>query len=446
MEIDKFDTKPGKTLILLTWPIFIELLLQMLVGNVDQFMVGRYSQTGVAAIGNANQIMNMVVIVFSVISIATTILVSLYKGANDKKRLETIYSLSVFVNAVISVIVSAAVVGFARPIFSIMRVPGDVMDEAVIYISIIGAGIIFQGLYNTFTAIFRSNALMKESMAVSFIINVLNIAGNAVLIPHIGIAGAAVSSIASRFIGLLIMIAIFKIKVDGRITFRHMKPFPSGQLKTLLSIGLPSGAESVSYTGSQLAIQTMVNNFGTQVITAKTYGNMLVMISYLYTNAISQASQIVVGRLMGARDVENTKKQVQRTLLISLSVSLAVSALLYVFSEPIFKFLTDDEYVVELGRTVLFIDIFLEIGRAVNMTMVRDLQAVGDIMFPIVLGVISMWIFSVLGGYILGVAFGMGLAGFWLAMAVDECFRGVAFLIRWFSGSWQGKNIIDKQK
>ena len=75
METDKLDTKRGKTLILLTWPIFIELLLQMLVGNVDQFMVGRYSQTGVAAIGNANQIMNMVVIVFSVISIATTILV-----------------------------------------------------------------------------------------------------------------------------------------------------------------------------------------------------------------------------------------------------------------------------------------------------------------------------------------------------------------------------------
>ncbi|MGE4213306.1 MAG: MATE family efflux transporter [Anaerotignaceae bacterium] len=441
---NSLDMKKGKSLIILSLPIFIELFLQLLVGNVDQFMVGRYSQSGVAAIGNANQIMNMIVIVFSVISISTTILVSLYNGAGDKKRVQTIYTLSVFVNTIVSFIISLVVVLLARPIFTAMQVPSDVMGEAVSYISIIGMFVILQGLYSTFTAIFRSNALMKESMVVSVAINLINIVGNALLIPKIGIAGAAISSNLSRFIGLIIMIAIFKKKVDGKISLSLLRPFPSGQLKTLMSIGLPSGGESLSYTGSQLIIQTLVNTFGTAVITAKAYSTMFAMVSYLYTNAISQASQIVVGYLMGARDTVNVKKQVQRTLFISIAASLVVSVTLFVLSPKLFAILSNNETVISLGQTILFIDIFLEIGRAVNMTMVRDLQTVGDIVFPIVLGIVSMWIISVLGGFILAIVLGMGLKGFWIAMAVDECFRGIVFIERWFSGRWQGKNIIDK--
>lgn len=439
------DMKKGKSLLILSLPIFIELFLQLLVGNVDQFMVARYSQSGVAAIGNANQIMNMIVIVFSVISISTTILVSLYNGAGDKKRVQTIYTLSVFVNAIISVIISLVVVVFARRIFTAMQVPGDVMNEAVSYLSIIGLFIILQGLYNTFTAIFRSNALLRESMAVSFTINLMNIMGNALLIPKIGIVGAAASSNFSRLVGLIIMIILFKKKIDGKISLSLLRPFPKNQLKTLLSIGLPSGGESLSYTGSQLMIQTLVNPFGTAVITAKTYCTMFAMVSYLYTNAISQASQVVVGYLMGARDTDYVKKQVQRTLFISVGVSLAVSITLFIFSSQLFSILTRDESVISLGRSILFIDIFLEIGRAVNMTMVRDLQTVGDIVFPIALGIISMWIISVFGGFLLGIGLNMGLKGFWIAMAIDECFRGIIFLERWLSGRWQGKNIIDKK-
>lgn len=78
------------------------------------------------------------------------------------------------------------------------------------------------------------------------------------------------------------------------------------------------------------------------------------------------------------------------------------------------------------------------------MTMVRDLQTVGDILFPIVVGVISMWLVSVLGGFLLGIVLQKGLVGFWMAMAADECFRGVLFVWRWKSGKWKGKNLVEK--
>ena len=65
----------------MTWPIFIEILLQMMVGNVDQFMLSHYSQHSVAAVGNANQIINIVILALSVISMAATILIAQHRGA-----------------------------------------------------------------------------------------------------------------------------------------------------------------------------------------------------------------------------------------------------------------------------------------------------------------------------------------------------------------------------
>ena len=70
----------------MTWPIFIEILLQMMVGNVDQFMLSHYSQKSVAAVGNANQIINIVIIALSVISMAATILIAQYRGAGNKEK------------------------------------------------------------------------------------------------------------------------------------------------------------------------------------------------------------------------------------------------------------------------------------------------------------------------------------------------------------------------
>ena len=91
--------RPGTTLSL-TWPIFIELLLQMLVGNADQIMVGWYDPNGVGAIGNANQITSLLLLVFSVICTASMILIAQYLGAEDTKRVNETYTISLVVNGV----------------------------------------------------------------------------------------------------------------------------------------------------------------------------------------------------------------------------------------------------------------------------------------------------------------------------------------------------------
>ena len=178
------------------------------------------------------------------------------------------------------------------------------------------------------------------------------------------------------------------------------------------------------------------------VINTRVYANMFAMLTYMFASAVSQATQVVVARLMGAEQIEEVDHRVKRTLLASLVISTLVSVVLYLFSTPLLRLFTSDQAVLELFHTIMLIEIPLEIGRAVNIVMCRSLQACGDIRFPIAICVFSAWLTAVGGGLLLSMPMGLGLAGLWIAMACDECLRAVLFLWRWRSRAWCRKRLL----
>lgn len=439
----------NKTNILkLTWPIFVELLLQILVGNADQIMVGWRNPNGVGAIGNANQITNLVVIVFSVVCTASMILIAQYFGARDTKKVEQTYTLSILVNLIFGVVVSLLMVFGCGPIFRLMGVKSEIFADACLYLRIVGAGMWLQAIYLTYTAFFRSSQMMKETMAISVGMNLLNIVGNAILIngvfgPPLGVAGAAISSVASRTVGVVVIAVLFHKKFGkGAIALRQIRPFPVMQFKKLLGIGLPTGGESISYNLSQIGVQSICNRLTLTAVNTRVYASLFANITYLFGSAISQATQVVVARLMGALDIEETDRRVKISLVASLVISGVVAVLLYLVHVPVYRLFTQDAEILKLAGIIMLIEIPLELGRAVNMVMCRCLQACGDIRFPTVICVVSAWIIAVGGGYVLAVPLGWGLAGLWAGMAIDECLRAVLFLFRWQGKSWTQKRLL----
>ncbi len=428
-------------------PIFGELLLQLLVGNVDQFMMSRVSQDAVAAIGNGNQLMNLVIIVLNVMSIATTILISQYLGARDQTKIAQVCNLSLLVMGIASLGATLVLLLGHRTIFSWLRVPQTVMDPACTYLTIVSSFILVQGLYLTFSSILRAFGRLREVMLSSVVMNAVNILLNAVLIngllgfPALGIAGAAISTNISKCVGLGLVFLFFRTRVGAPLSPGVLRPFPGRVLRRLLLLSLPSGGENLSYNLSQTCILRFVNLFGTAVIATRVYCNMLANAAYIYSQAISQAAQIIVGYLVGSRDLERISHRVWATIAASLGVSLSLTGLMLLFSNQIFGLFTQDAAIWALGRQILVVELVLEIGRSVNITMVRCLVAVGDVAFPVYVGVFSMWIVATLGSYFLGVVLDWGLVGIWVAMAMDECLRGLIFVFRFRSGRWRAKAL-----
>ncbi|KAF5029977.1 hypothetical protein DSECCO2_642950 [anaerobic digester metagenome] len=128
-----------------------------------------------------------------------------------------------------------------------------------------------------------------------------------------------------------------------------------------------------------------------------------------------------------------------KTTWISIGVSVGLTGVVYMFSDVFFSIFTRDPYILELGRTIIFIEFFLEVGRAINIVLMRTLVAAGDVVFPVVIGASCGWTIAVMGGYLLGVHLGFGLAGIWTAKAADELVRGVASIVRLKSNAWRKK-------
>lgn len=434
-----------KYLLILTIPIFFELLLQMIVGYSDQIMISS-DQDAVTAISNTNTIVNVFIIAFQVFSMGSIILISHYKGAKNYEAERSVYSVAFILSTIIGIIISVILLLFSEYFFNWIGLDPKCMGKGLIYIRIVGGCLFLQAILTNLSAFLKSNSYMKDSTIINAIVNVLNIIGNFILIPHLGIMGVAISSVSARAIGVVIMSIVFVKRVKINV-FRHpIKDFSTVTMKKILAIGCPTGGEALSYNASQIVILAVVNNLNnTGIVNVKAYASMFATISYMFTSAISQAMQVVVGELIGQGKIAESKKKVYQTLIASTLSAIIISCILYFISDIAYSIfhITDPE-LLKIGKTVMLIEIALEIGRAFNIVFVRALQTVGDIAFPTIMSIIFCWAVAVLGSYLLGgkdVWLNWGLVGVWLAMAADEIFRAIIFLIRFKGDKWQRKRL-----
>ena len=266
----------------LSLPIFAELLLQLLVGNMDQFMISHFGSAAVAAIGNGNQVMNVVIIVLTTMSTAATILLTQHIGAGRVgEECSEIVTVAVTVSAVFSFLVGLFLLLEPELVFQLLRTPEDAFDGACLYTRIVGGTVLLQGLYIQLCAVLRSYTLLKEVVVLSVSMNLLNVVGNAILIngffgfPQMGVAGAAVSTVISKAVGLTLACITLKRKCTVRFSLQYLHPFPAKTFRALLGIALPSGTEALSYNVSQTFILRFINLMGAAVVSAKVYGSML---------------------------------------------------------------------------------------------------------------------------------------------------------------------------
>lgn len=446
LQPKRFDTFGGMFKLIL--PIFIELLLQVLVGNIDQMMLSNYMADSVGAVANANAVLNVFMLVFTMVSLATTILASQYMGAKQQDKVEEVYSVSVFMNIALGVVISILLVTLREPLFRLMRLDERFMKDASEYMLIVGGFSFLQSLYLTYTAIFRSKRMMNITMFVSMAVNILNMGLNYLLIfgigpfPRMGVAGAAMATVISRAAGVIALMALMRRKVEQRVRLRYLRPFPKAMLGRLLAIGLPGAGESFSYHLSQTVLLAVINGFGANATNAKAYCAVIVQFSFLYCIAASQAAQICVGYHVGAREYDKARRLTKRLVFTSMLISVFCAVMIYLFRGTILTWFDASEVVALICGQILLVDIFVEFGRSYNSVYIRALQGAGDIRYPVAIGIIFMWVISVGLGYLLGVVCGLGVWGVWLAMAIDECVRGLIFVFRWRSGVWMRKGLV----
>lgn len=442
------NNQKNMSLFTLTWPLFIEFFLHMLMGNADTLMLSLYSDNSVAAVGVSNQILSLVIVMFGFIATGTAILVAQNLGAKNSLAAAEVSVISLVTNFAFGLILSILVFAMSNDLLKMMDLPHELMGEAHSYLSIVGGFSFVQAIIMTSGAIIRSYGFTKDAMYVTIGMNLLNIIGNYLFIfgpfgiPVLGVEGVAISTSVSRFVGLIAILMLLIKRVPTKLNFFKVFQMPIIHLKNLLAIGIPSAGEQLSYNGSQMVITYFIASLGTEALTTKVYAQNLMMFIYLFAIAISQGTQILIGHQIGAKKFQDAYYRCLKSLKLAILFSLICALVFSVFSKPLLSIFTSNENILIAGRILIWLTVLLEPGRAFNLVIINSLRATGDVRFPVIVGILSMWGVSVTLSYILGIHLGWGLVGIWLAFTADEWLRGLLMLKRWRSKVWMNKSFV----
>lgn len=433
----------------LAWPIFIETALFMLLGFVDVFVLSRYDDLAASAVGTANQAVSIVTIVFTVISGASAVLISQYLGAEKRGNASRIAALSLTINFIFGIVISLGLVLFNRQILSFIGAKGQLLELSGQYLSIVGGFIFLQAVLSNASVIIRNHGLTKITMYVTVGMNIVNTGLDVLFVlgllgfPKLGVTGVAIATTFSRIAGMIVLGIILFTKVEKPSIFKLLKPFPKDDLKDIFKIGIPSALETFLYNLSQLVITSLVLNFLTEAeLITKTYVQNITMFFYLFAVAIAQASQIITGHLVGAKKTDEAYRRGFRSYSFALAIAAGICVIGVILRSQLMGIFTADEAVITMGANILLINTVLEFGRTTNLVLIACLRGSGDVYFPTFCAIFSNWLISVLGSYLLAVVFGMGIYGLWIALAADECIRGVMMILRWKSGKWKTKRVV----
>lgn len=432
----------------LTWPIFIETALFMLLGFIDVFVLSKYNDIAASSVNTANQAVSIVTIVFTVISGASAVIISQCLGAKNKKGASRIAAISLTFNMAFGIIVSAILFIFNTPILRFIGAEGKILDYSSQYLAIVGGTLFLQAVLSATSVIIRNHGMTQISMYVTVGMNIVNTVLDIVFVlglfgmPRLGVLGVAIATSFSRFVGTIVLLIVLFKKIEKPSIFKLLKPFPWGDVKNIIKIGVPSALETFLYNLSQLVITSIVLKCMTEIdLITKTYVQNITMFFYIFAVSIGQASQILIGHLVGAKKFDEAYRQGFRGYRNALIVTFILSATGALLGQYIMGIFTVNQAIITLGANVLLIDIILEFGRTTNLVVIACLRGAGDVIFPTGCAIFSMWVISTLGAYILAVALGFGIYGLWIAFAADECFRGIMMIFRWKSRKWESKRI-----
>jgi len=436
-----------KELYRLTGPIFIDIALVMLLGAIDTVMLSRYSDDAVAAVGLDNQLVSFVFLIYQFISMGAAILCAQYFGARLRLRFMQIVVIAFMVNLILGLTVSVGLFLWAGPLLHVFGLRDNLMADGVLYLKITGSLSFFQALTLTFSAVLRSTGKTIQPMLATVAVNILNIVGNYALIfghfgcPAMGVEGAAWATAGSRIVATLILLCFIpkvwpRKKDDENV---HFRPFPWQEVRNLFKIGIPAMSEEMSYSLSQITITYFINMLSTEMLATKVYCTTIIMFVILLSVSIVQGGDILVGHYVGQLRYRAAYILGNHVLKVGMIATMIAAVLLAIFGSTILSFFTENQTIIKTGTYIFIIDMLLDFGRVRNIFAGGTLRAAGDVVYPLVVGIIFQWSVAVGFAWLLGIPLGYGLIGFWVAFCLDENIRGVVLMRRWHSQKWRNK-------
>lgn len=437
----KLFTKEYKDLF---WPLLVEQIFLTLIGNFNVFLFSLFNDQMVAAIGISDQLLNIFAMITNIVVLGASILIIQNAEKSRIAYVKSILKESIILNVIIAILIVIAVFLFNRDLLMLMQTPRELLDETSIYIRIVSVSIIFLAMTSLMLGALRAFGFVKVAVKVSVINTLLVILGNSLIVIFNlgGISYIALATLVSRLLGMLL--TLFTLKKNIAEIFDFKGGFRKIPLKKeILSLGIPSAMEQISYNFSQTIITAIIASLGTIAVSSKIYTQTITSFIFSIGVAAGVSGNLVIGNFYRNKDFQKIKNfgviNANRISLIAAGVNL-ILALLGRFLVGIF---TKDPEITSIVSQLLFFQILLDPMRVANEILVNSLNVLKDVKFPVVVGIITTYALVIPFSYLFVSKLGMGLRAVWIIFILDEALRRLLFTIRFKSGKWMRINEVD---
>lgn len=417
-------------------PMAIGLLFQQLYNTVDTIVVGRFvGKEALAAVGSTSSIINMLVGLCAGLSTGASVIISQHYGAHNGEKL----SQAVHTTAVMTLILCVAATGLGvlivEPMLRIMAMPMDVFPQAKEYLLIYFAGIAGLLIYNMGSGILRAVGDSTRPLYFLCISAVTNIVLDLLFVIRfgLGIAGVAYATILSQFLSAgLVTFSLSHTDAPYRIRWKRLA-LRKEPLKSILSVGFPSGIQQAITSFSNVFVQAYINAFGSACMAGWSSYNKLDVFLLIPVQSIALASTTFVGQNYGAGQLRRARQGVRDSLTMSLIITAILSALLIVCDQWMLLLFTTDQEVITFGERFITLIAPFYITICFNQIFAGALRGVGDGRTPMLIMLASFVVFRQIyllvnrylgGGFVpvaLGYPLGWVLCSLLMLLAYKRC-------------------------
>ncbi len=435
--------KESSLILQFAWPMLLGNAFQQLYNIVDSVIVGNYlGKESLAAVGASTPIVFTLISLVIGFSMGFTIVISQYFGAKDFDKVRrAIDTMNIFL-FLSSIFVTILGIYFTEPILRLIGTPADIFPQAALYLKIYIAGFVFIFGYNGVAATLRGMGDSKTPLYFLILSTVLNIILVLlfVIVFKLGVAGAAIATVIAQ--GFAFITSVFYLNKTHkliRFSFRNLN-FDKFIFKKSFLIGFPSGLQMTFVSLGMIALLSIVNTFGTDVIAAYSVAVRIDSFASLPAMNLAMALSSFVGQNMGAGKIERVKSGYVATLKMNLVITFILSAVILIFPGWIMKAFTPDINIISIGKDYLYIVGAFYIVFTTMFVNMGVMRGAGDTIIPMFITLFSLWLIRIPLAWVLSKY--LGYHGIWWAIPLAWISGMTLTYLYYRSGKWKNKAVV----
>jgi putative MATE family efflux protein len=383
-------------------PIAATGILEQLFNASDIAIVGNFAQTdktaAVAAVGANSPIIGLILNLFIGIALGANVVIANAIGRDDRQTVQKAVHTSMVVSVIGGVLV--AIIGelIAEPLLTVLNVPDDVLELALLYLRIYFLGMPVILLYNFEAAIFRSIGETKMPLIALTLSGILNVLLNLffVIVLKMSVNGVATATVLANVVSAGILY-IKLVKSDKYIKVEFKKLRIDGKVfAKIMQIGLPAGIQSAVFAVANIVIQGAINSLGTVVIAASSAAFNIEIIAYNVMNSFSQACTTFVGQNFGANKIDRCKKTLFLCLIEDAIASGTAILIVLITGKFLLSIFNNNPEVIEIGYTRLVIIFIAYIFSMLYEVMSGYLRGFGFSLVPAILTTVGVCVLRII--------------------------------------------------